>query len=103
MIPIGAVLFRIQHLQQRSGRIAPIIGAHLVHLIQQEQRIAAAGLGHGGHNTAGHCADIRLAMTTDIGLIVNAAQRDAGHFPVQRPGDGIRDGGLADTGRADEA
>ncbi len=39
----GAVLLRIEHLEQRRGRIAAEIGGHLVDFVEQEQRIAHAG------------------------------------------------------------
>ncbi len=35
----GGVLLRIQHFQQRRRRIAAIVGAQLVDLVQQEERI----------------------------------------------------------------
>jgi hypothetical protein len=40
------VLFRIEHLEQRRGGVAAVVHAHLVDLVEQEQRIAYAGLGH---------------------------------------------------------
>ena len=102
MIPVGLVLFRIQNFQQCGTGIAPVIGAHFIHLVQQEQRIPAARLGHGCHDPAGHSTYIGLAVTADIRCIVNAAQRDPGHFPVQAPGNGISNGGLTHTGRANQ-
>ena len=42
-------------------------------------------------------------MATDIRLIPDAAQRQAGQLPVQGPGNGNGDGGLAHTRRAHQA
>ena len=42
-------------------------------------------------------------MPADLRLVVDAAEGDAGELPPQRAGDGAADGGLADTGRTDEA
>ena len=39
MIVEGVVLFRVQNLQQRRGGVAAPVMAHLVHLVQQEQRV----------------------------------------------------------------
>ena len=43
MITKGIILSWIQHLQQSRGRISLVITAHLVHLIQEENRIAGTG------------------------------------------------------------
>ena len=32
----GHILFRVQHLQEGGGRVAPEIGGHLVHLVEQK-------------------------------------------------------------------
>ena len=103
MIPVGVVLLRIQHLQQGRAGVAPVIGAHLVDFVQQQHRIAAAGLDHGGHNPAGHGADVGFPVSPDVRLVVDAAQGNPGHFPVQAPGDGVGNGGFAHAGRADQA
>ena len=103
MIPIGTVLLAVQHLQKGRGGVAPVIGAHLVHLVQQKQGIFGTGLGDGGHNPAGHGTHIGLPVAPDIRLVVDAAQRDPGQLPVQAPGDGVGHGGLAHTRRAYQA
>ena len=41
-------------------------------------------------------------MTPDIGFIMDTAQRNPGHFPVQTPGNGIGNGGFSHTGRANQ-
>ncbi len=46
------VLLRIEHLQQRRGRIAAEILAELVDLVEQEQRIGCARLFQVRHDLA---------------------------------------------------
>ena len=38
----GVVLLRVEHLEQRRGRIAAEVGAHLVDLVEHEHRVAAS-------------------------------------------------------------
>ena len=100
MVTIVVVLFRVQHFQQSSTGIAAVVGTQFVDLVQQQHRIAAARLRHGGHDTAGHRADVGLPVSPDVRLVVNAAKGNSRHFPIQAPGDGIGNGGLAHAGRA---
>ena len=100
VIPISGILLAVQHLQQCGAGVTTVIMAQLVDLIQQQDGITGAGLSNGLHDSTGHGTHIGLPVTTDLGLVVNTAQGDTGHFPVQAPGDGIGNGGLAHTGRA---
>ena len=100
MIPVCMILLAIQHFQHRSGRIAPVVSAHLVHLVQQEQRVHGLGLNQAVDDPSGHGAHVGLPMTTDLGLIPNTAQTDPGHVPVQGTGNGICNRGLTHAGRA---
>ena len=100
MIPEGIVLLAVQYLQHSGGRIAPVVVAHLIDFIQQQQRIHAAALADGGHNTAGHSAYIRLTVATDIRLIPDAAQTQPGQLPVQSGSHRNGNGGLAHARRA---
>src|SRR6185312_15918164 len=49
---------------------------------------------------AGHGADIGLAMTADLTLVMQSTQRDADIFTSDRTRDAASQRGLADTGRA---
>ena len=100
VIPVGAVLFPVQHLQQGRTGIPPIVGTHFINLVQQDHRVGCSCLGHSGHNPAGHSAHISFSVAADVRLIMNAAQRNTNHFPVETSGDGIGNGGLSHTGRA---
>lgn len=53
MIPEGVVLLAVQHLQQRGGRVAPIVAAHFVDLVQKEQRVHGAAPADGLDDAAG--------------------------------------------------
>ena len=99
----GVVLLGVEHLEQRRGRIAAEIGAHLVDLVEQEQRIRGLGLAHRLDDLAGHRADIGPPVAADLGLVAHAAERDAHELAAGRLGDRFAERGFADARRADEA
>ena len=99
MVPEGAVLLAVQHLQQRRGRIAPVIAAQLVDLIQQHQWIHGAAAADGLDDAAGHGADVRFPVSSDIRLIPDTAQGEPGQLAVERLGNRNGDGGLAHARR----
>ena len=99
----GRVLLRVEHLEQRRRRIAAEIHAHLVDLVEQEERIGFLGLLHRLDDLAGHRADIGAPVAADLGLVAHAAQRHADELAAGRLGDRLAERGLADAGRADEA
>ena len=99
----GRVLLGVEDLEQRRRRIAAEIGAHLVDLVQQEQRIRGLRLAHRLDDLAGHRADIGAAVTADFGLVAHAAERHAHELAPGRPRDRLAERGLADAGRPDQA
>ncbi len=99
----GMVLLGVEHLEQRRGRIAAEIGAHLVDLVEQEQRVRGLGLAHRLDDLAGHRADIGAPVTADLRLVAHAAERHAHEFAAGRAGDRLAERGLADARRADQA
>ena len=103
MIDESVILLRIQHFQQCRRRIATEVGAHLVHFIQQEQRVLHAGLAHVLQHLARHRADIGTTVTTNLGLVTHAAQRHAHELAVGGAGNRLPQRGLAYTGRPDQA
>ena len=103
MVPEGAVLLAVQHLQQCRGRIAPVIAAQLVDLIQQHQRIHGAAAADGLNDAAGHSADVRFPVSPDICLIPDAAQGEPGQLTVERLGNRDGNGGLAYARRTHQA
>ena len=46
--------------------------------------------------------DVGAAVAADLGLVADAAERDADEPPAHRPGDRLAEAGLADSGRPDE-
>ena len=99
VVPEGGILLSVQYLQQSGGRVSPLIVAQLIDLIQQQQRVTAVRLLDGGNDTAGHGPHIGLAVAPDLGLIMDAAQGNAGHIPVDGPGHTGGNGGLTHAGR----
>ena len=97
------VLLRVQHLEQRRGRVAAEIRAHLVDLVQQEQRVGRLRLLHRLDDLARHRADIGAPVAADLGLVAHAAQGEAHEVAARRLGDRLAERGLADARRADEA
>ena len=99
MVPVGVILLRIQNLQQGGTGIPTVVRTHFINFVQQQHRIGASRLGHGRHYPAGHGTHIGFPMTPDVRFIMDAAQRNPSHFPVQTSGNRIGNTGLADTGR----
>ena len=99
----GGVLLGVEHLEQGRRRIAAEIGAHLVDLVEQEQRVRRLGLAHRLDDLAGHRADVGAPVTADLGLVAHAAERHAHEFAAGRLRDRLAERGLADAGRADQA
>ena len=98
----GAVLRRVQDLEQRGRRIALERGAQLVHLVEQEHRVLDAGLLHAVEDAARHRADVGAPVPADVRLVPGAAQGDAHVLASHGAGDRLRDRGFADTGRSRE-
>ena len=99
----GVVLLGVEHLEQSRRRIAAEIGAHLVDLVEQEQRVRGLGLAHRLDDLAGHRADIGAPVAADLGLVAHAAERHAHEFAAGRLRDRLAERGLADAGRPDQA
>ncbi len=103
MVGEFAVLLRIEHFKQRGRRVAVVIAAELVDLIQHEDRVDGARLLHGLKDAAGQGADVGAPMTADLRFIRNAAKGNAHKVLIQRFGNRTADGSLAGSRRADEA
>ena len=103
MVAEGVVLGGVEHLEHRRGGVAAEVGAHLVDLVDHEDGVAGAGVAQGADDRPRHRADVGAAVAADLGLVANAADRDALELASQRPGDRAAEARLADPGRADEA
>ena len=99
----GRVLLGVEHLEHRARRVAAEVGAHLVDLVDQEHRVLRLGVAERPDDRAGHRADVRPPVPADLGLVADAADRDADELAAERPRDRLAERRLADAGRADEA
>ncbi len=98
----GVVLRRVQHLEQGRRRVAAEVGADLVDLVEQDDRVHRTGLLDRADDPAGQRADVGAAVAADLGLVADAAEGDADELAAHRVGDGLAEAGLADAGRAHE-
>ena len=103
MVAERDVLLRVQHLEHGARRVAAPVGAHLVDLVDHEQRVVGAGVAHGADDDAGHRPHVGAAMPADLGLVAHAADADALELAAHRLGDAVAEARLAHAGRADEA
>ena len=97
------VLLGIEHLEHRAGRIAAPVGAHLVDLVDHEDRVPGARVPDRTDDRARHRPDVRAAMAADLRFVSDAADRDADELPVEGAGDRLAEATSSDPGRADEA
>ena len=97
------VLLRVEHLQQRARRIAVVRNRNLVHLVEDDDRIGRPAPLDGLDDAARHGADVGAAVSADLRLVVQTAQRDAAEFAAQRRGDRLAQRRLAHARRAVEA
>ncbi len=98
-----AVLFGVEHFEQRRSGIAAEVLAQLVDLVEQEQRVDLARLLEVGDDFARERADIGAPVPADFRFVAHAAERLAHEFASRRLGDALAQRGLADARRADEA
>ena len=93
-----AVLRRVQHLEHGRRGVAAHVRAHLVDLVDHDDRVHGAGVPDGPHDGAGHRADVGAPVPADLGLVAHAAHADARELTPQRAGDAAPQRGLAHAG-----
>ncbi len=98
----GRVLSRVEHLEQRGRRIAAPVGADLVDLVEQNHRVHRLRIPQRADEASRQGTDVGAAVTPDLGLVADAAERHADELAVQRPGDRLANRRLAGAGRADQ-
>src|SRR5213079_659588 len=98
----GVVLFRVQDLEQRRGRVAAVVGADLVDLVEQHDRVHRPGFLDGTDDPAGQRADVGTAVTADLRLVTDAAEGNADELAAHRLRDRFTQRRLTDTGRTGE-
>ena len=97
------MLLGVEHLEHRARWIAAEIGAHLVDLVDQEDRVLGLCVAEGADDRSGHSSDVRAPVPADLGLVTHAADRDADELAPERARDRLAERRLADSGRPDEA
>ena len=97
-----AVLLWIQHLQQRTGRVAIVILAQLIYLVQHHNRIGCAAAPNAVHDSARHRADIGASVSANFRLIAHAAETDTRIRTLERSGNALANAGLARARRTDK-
>ena len=103
MVVEGVVLLRVEHLEERRRRVAPEVHRHLVHFVEQEDRVAGARLLQALDDLARQRADVGAAVAADLRLVAHAAEADAHEVAARGPRDRLAEGGLADARRPHEA
>ena len=96
------VLRRVEHLEQRRRRVAPVVGADLVDLVEHDDRVHGPGLAQGAHQAARLGPHVGAAVAADLGLVAHAAQGDPDELAPEGVGHGLAERRLADAGRPDE-
>jgi hypothetical protein len=96
------VLRRVEHLEQRRGRIAAPVGPDLVDLVEEDHRVHRPGVAERANEAAGHRADVGAPVAADLGLVTDAAERHPHELAAGRAGDRLADRRLAGAGRADQ-
>ena len=97
------VLRGVEHLEQRRrGIAAEATGLQLVDLVDEQHGVHRARLGQRAHDATGPRTDVGTPVTTDLGLVAHAADRDAHERTAERARDRLAERRLADTRRADE-
>src|SRR5216684_7487822 len=103
MVAEVGVLLGVEDLEHGAGRIAAVVRAHLVDLVDHEQGVAGPRVPQRADDRAGHGADVRAAMTADLRLVAHTADADALEGAAESARDRPAQRGLADARRADEA
>ena len=103
MVAERGVLLGVEHFEHGGRRVAAEVVAHLVDLVEQDERIGRTGAAERIHDAAGHCADVGFSVAADVGLVAHAAKAHAGVVASHGLRDGFRNRGLADARRACEA
>ncbi len=98
MVEEVVVLLRVEHFEQGRGRVAVEGGANLVDFVEHDDGVGGARVFDGLEEFAGHGPDVGAPVALDLGLVADAAHREAVETPAQGVGDGAADGGLADAG-----
>ena len=98
----GAVLLRIEDLEESARRITVEGARELVDLVEHHDRVRHTGLRDAIHDPARHRPDVGTTMAADICFITYTTEGNAHVLAVQCLRDGLADRGLAGTRGTDE-
>src|SRR3954469_16867150 len=96
------VLRRVEHLEQGRAGVAAPVGADLVDLVEEDDRVHRARVAQRADEAARKRADVGAPVAADLGLVADAAERHADELAAHCAGDGLADRRLARAGRADQ-
>ncbi len=99
----AVVLLGVEDLEQGRRRIAANALAELVHLVQHEDRVVGPGAPQTADHIAGQGAHIGTAVTTNLGLVMDAAEADSYKLALHGPRYAPAEGSLAHPRRAHQA
>ena len=90
MIDEARILRRIEHFEHRCGRVPRTTAVrHLVDLVDHDDGIPDIHAAKRLQQQAGHRADVRAPMATDLGFIAHATDGDAIELAPDRGRDGF--------------
>ena len=75
VVPERRVLLGVEHLEHRARRVAAVVRAELVDLVDQEHRVARLGVAECAQDRPRHRADVRSPVAADLRLVADAAHR----------------------------
>ena len=100
----GGVLLGVEHFEQGALWVAVDVAVgHLVNLVEHKRGVVRAGFDEAFHDASGHCADVGAAVSANLRLVVNAAERHAHVLAPYGLGNAAAERGLAHTRRAVQA
>ena len=81
-----AVLLWVEDLEQGGGWVSLEVMANLVDLVEDDNGVVGLARLQGGDDTAGKGADVCAAVSANLGLVVQAAEGNAGVLATERTG-----------------
>ena len=83
----GVVLLGVKHFQQGRCRVTVVgILRHLVNLVENEDGVARTGFLDVLDDTSGHSTDVGTAVSANLGLVVQTAERHSHILTLQGVG-----------------
>ena len=96
------VLRGVEHLEQGRGGVTAEVGADLVDLVEEDDRVHRPGFADGPDDATRQGADVGAAVAADLGLVAHSTESDPDEVAAHGPGDRLAERGLADSRGTDE-